>query len=214
MSAFGVAATRSNLLRARRRLTHVRRGVTLLTRKRESLVVELFRRARPAVQSRELIHECARQAYSALHRALGAHDHAFLRSLGWPARSVRVGLGITSVWGVKLAEIADRPRLVRGVAARGVAPGSAGPSASEAAQAFERLTEVLLDSVPEEVFVRGFGEALAQTSRQIHTLDRTVAPSLSGQISRIRQTLEERERDEHARLRHLRRRLHQKKGGM
>jgi V/A-type H+/Na+-transporting ATPase subunit D len=207
MGALRAAATRSNLLRSRRRLGHVRRGVTLLTRKRESLVTELFRRARPAVAGRESIHECARQGYSALRRALTVHDHAALRVLGWPSRDLRVSLDITSVWGVKLAQIVDRPMLVRSVAARGTAPGTAGPAASETAQAFERLTEVLLDAVPEEVFVRGFGEELAHTSRQIHTLERTVAPSLLGQIAQIRQTLDERERDEHARLRHLRRRL-------
>ena len=42
-----------------------------------------------------------------------------------------------------------------------------------------------------------------QTSRQVSTLELRVAPALERQIANLRRTLEEREREEHLRLKHL-----------
>ena len=63
-------ATRSSLLRSARRLDQVRRGAALLKRKRQSLVEELFARARTAVTSREAIDAQARRAWRSLWIAL------------------------------------------------------------------------------------------------------------------------------------------------
>jgi vacuolar-type H+-ATPase subunit D/Vma8 len=75
-----------------------------------------------------------------------------------------------------------------------------------AAEEFERLAELLLDAATREMLIRRLGEALSQASRQVHTLERRVAPSLLGQMGAVRRTLEEREREEHLRLKHLSRR--------
>ena len=50
------------------------------------------------------------------------------------------------------------------------------------------------------------GAALARTSRQLHTLEHKVAPALRDRIAAIGRALDEREREEHTRLRQLRRR--------
>ena len=46
-----LAATRSHLLRSRRRLERIGRGIALLTRKRRALAAELFRMAAPAIEA-------------------------------------------------------------------------------------------------------------------------------------------------------------------
>ena len=53
------------------------------------------------------------------------------------------------------------------------------------------------------MLIRRLGEALAQTSRQVNSLDRRVAPDLRAQMATMRRTLEEREREERLRLKHL-----------
>ena len=50
---------------------------------------------------------------------------------------------------------------------------------------------------------RRLAEALRRTSRQVNTLENRVAPGLSGEIHRVRALLEEREREDHTRLKHL-----------
>lgn len=206
MSTARLAPTRLNLLRAGRRLDRVRKGAGLLRRKREALVTELFRLARPAADARRQIDEGSRRGYLLLLRALSLHGRTGLRSLSWPAREPAVEIESSQVWGVPVARIVSRPALARTIAARGNAPGSTGPATIRAAEEFERLVELLLDAATREMLIRRLGEALAQASRQVHTLERRVAPTLVSQMGGVRRTLEEREREEHLRLKHLSRR--------
>lgn len=202
----GLAPTRMNLLRAARRLERVVKGVGLLRRKREALVTELFRLARPAADARARIAEHTRRAYPALLGALAVHGRAGLRALAWPMRDVTVEIRAGSVWGIAVSDITERPPLARTLVTRGTAPPMTGPATAQAATEFEMLTEVLLDAAPREMLIRRLGEALARTSRQVNTLERRIAPTLRSQMTGVRRALDEREREERLRLKHLLRR--------
>jgi V/A-type H+-transporting ATPase subunit D len=206
MSLTRLAPTRLNLLRAERRLERVRKGAALLRRKREALVTELFKLARPAAGARQQIEDSSRRGYAALLSALGVQGRAGLRAIAWPERDLRVEIRSAQVWGIPVANIISRPALRRTAGARGLAPGSLGPATMAAADEFEQLSEMLLDAATREMLIRRLGEALSQASRQVHTLERRVTPDLLGQMASVRRTLEEREREEHLRLKHLTRR--------
>ncbi|MDH4133140.1 MAG: V-type ATP synthase subunit D [Gemmatimonadota bacterium] len=210
MSLERLPSTRLNLLRAERRLQRVQKGAALLRRKREALVSELFKLARPAADARRQIEDGSRRGYQRLLAALAIHGQAGLRALAWPERDLRVEIEAAQVWGVPVASIVSRPPLTRTIAARGAAPGRAGPMTVGVAAEFERLTELLLDAATREMLIRRLGEALSQASRQVHTLERRVAPTLLSQMGSVRRTLEEREREEHLRLKHLSRRRSQR----
>jgi H(+)-transporting ATP synthase subunit D len=197
------AATRSNLVRMRRRLDQVNRGAALLKKKRESLVAELFERVRPAVDTRRAIEDQTRAAYRVLLEALAANGHDALRALGWPTREVRVGLAPRELWGIRGVDLERAPSLVRSLAARGSVAGPGDVAASVAAQEFERLLEQLLQAAPEELFMRRLGQALSQATRLVNTLEQRVAASLSHDLAQMRRTLEEREREEHVRLKRI-----------
>jgi H(+)-transporting ATP synthase subunit D len=199
----GMAPTRMNLIRAARHLERIGKGVELLRRKREALVTELFRLARPAADARAQIEERTRTAYPALLGALVAHGLVGLRALAWPTRDVLVEIEPGSVWGIAVSTIVRRPPLARTLGARGTAPGGTGPATVRATGEFERLVELLLDAAPREMLIRRLGEALSQTSRQVNTLERRVAPALRLQLTTVRRTLDEREREERHRLKHL-----------
>lgn len=196
-------ANRMALLRSRRRLGQVERGTALLRRKREALVAELFRLARPALSTRETIAARARDAYPALLEALALRGQTGLAPLGWPARDLRVALRTGQVWGMAVADIVERPGLQRTLGARGTAPTLTGPAAAAAARRFEELTELVLDAAGRESLIRRLGTALAQASRQVRMLERRVGPGLEAGIARVRQVLDEREREDQLRLRHF-----------
>lgn len=197
------AATRSSLMRSRRRLDQVRKGAALLKRKRESLVNELFARARTAVTSREAIDAQARQAWQALLDALAAAGAEALPPLGWPPRPFDVDLDEVELWGLRVAALRHRPAVVRSLQARGVAPGPGEGGTQDAARAFELLVEHLVDAAPQEHLMRRLGQALSRTTRLVNTLEQRVAVSLAADVSAIRRTLEEREREEHQRIKRL-----------
>jgi V/A-type H+-transporting ATPase subunit D len=209
MSVLGgerLAPTRLNLLRAARSLGQVARGTALLRRKREALVRELFRLAGPAVDSRIQIATAFVEGYRALLGALAIHGRTGLRAIAWPERTLSVRLEPGSVWGVNVTDISERPTIARVVDTRGVAPALTGPTTSDAARRFEALAEHLLDVAAAEQRIRRIGDAVARESRQLRTLEQRVAPRLERQMAVVERTLQEREREEYLRLKHLQRR--------
>ena len=147
-------ATRSSLLRYARRLDQVRRGAALLKRKRQSLVEELFARARTAVTSREAIDAQVRRAWRSVWLALASSGSDGLKPLGWPTREVDVELRAVDLWDVRAMELLNRPTLVRSLAARSVLPGPGEGATQDAAREFETLVEQLLDAAPQEHAMR------------------------------------------------------------
>ena len=198
-----VAPTRINLLAARRRLQQVQRGAALIRRKRDALVRELFRLARPAATVRMEIAAQFAEAYDALVDAFAAHGRHGLRALAWPSRSIDVEIQSAQVWGIAVSDIVGRAPVQRMIDARGMSPGTAGVAATEAARRFEMLTERLLDVAAAEQRLLRIGDAVAEASRHLRTLEQRVAPALTTQISVLKRALQEREREEYLRLKHL-----------
>lgn len=203
MSGTRLAPTRSQLLRSRDRLARVDRGIDLLTRKRKALAAELFGVAAPAIAARARIGECAASAYPALLAAQAARGGAELEALGWPSRQLEVEVAVSEIWGIATAEVTRLVPARRSLEARGQSPGWTGPAAGTASAEFERLLELLLDAASTELRLRRLAEALARTSRQVNTLERRVAPELEAEVRRVRGLLEEREREDHTRLKRL-----------
>lgn len=196
-------ATRHNLLRLRRRLARVDNATELLTRKRRALVNELFLTARPAIQAREEVEWQAALAFRALVQAQGDRGASPLEALALPEREVEVELRETEAWGLPAAEILSHDPIHRSAEERQLTPGSAGPAATAAAEAFELLTALSLDAASREILIRRLVEALAQTSLRVNLLERRVGPGLRREATRVRTTLEERDREDQLRYRHL-----------
>lgn len=192
-----------NLVRARRELARVNRGIGLTRRKREALVAELFRLARPAVDVRLRIAGLMNLAGESLAAALAIHGAADLDAMSWSLDPPTVELRPAQVWGLAVSDVVRRSPAVRTFDARGLAPASTGPAAAAAAARFEALVDLLIDAAPREQRVRRLSEAVADTTRRLLTLEHQVAPRLQMQVATVRQQLEEREREEHLRLRHV-----------
>jgi V/A-type H+-transporting ATPase subunit D len=201
-----VAPTRINLLIARRRLVQVNRGARLVRRKRDALVRELFRLARPAASVRAEISSQFADAYEALLSAFAVHGRSGLRALGWPARRVEIQIEPSQVWGIPVTDIAGGVVLRRSVDARGVSPATAGVATTDAARRFETLAERLIEVAAAEQRLRRISDAVAEESRHLRTLEQRVAPALSAQINMLKRALQEREREEYLRLKHLQKR--------
>lgn len=204
MSRERLAATRLDLLRASRELRRVRHGAALVRRKREALVAELFRAARPALDLRDRITTASTEAAKALIDALAEHGRSGLAAMANPAREVAVDLTPGVVWGIPVSDVTSREPVSRSLDARGTAPAMTGPAAARAAARFERLTDLLVEAAPREQRVRRLGDAVSRTTRQMRTLEQRVAPRLERQIAQVRRQLEEREREDRIRLKRFR----------
>jgi len=206
MSTRSVPPTRSGLVRASAQLGRVQKGRELLNRKREALISELFKSARPALNARQKVEERAGEAYRSLLRALAVRGRASLQTYAWPEREVTVELEHHQIWGISVPSVVSHTAIRRTLTARETAAPSIGPAAAQSAAEFERLIELVLEALPKEQLVRRLGEALAKATRQVNTLQLRVEPRLTAELGSLRRMLEERERDERSRLRHVLRR--------
>jgi H(+)-transporting ATP synthase subunit D len=206
VSARSVPPTRSGLVRASAQLGRVKKGRELLNRKREALITELFRSARPALDARQEVEERAKAAYEALLRALASSGEAALQAYAWPDREIEVEIEHRQVWGIAVPSVTSHTPVQRTLSARETAAPSVGPAAAQAATEFERLIELVIEALPKEQLVRRLGDALSKATRQVNTLQLRVEPALGAELSALKRMLEERERDERSRLRHVLRR--------
>ncbi len=207
MSVRSVAPTRSGLVRASARLGRVQKGRELLNRKREALISELFRSARPALDARKQVEDGANQAYAVLLHALAARGQAALQTYAWPKREIIVELEERRIWGIPVPTVVSHSRIRRTLGGRDTTAAAVGPAAARTAAEFEQLVELVLESLPKEQLVRRLGVALGKTTRQVNTLQLRVEPVLTAELHALRGMLEERERDERSRLRHVLRRM-------
>lgn len=206
MSARSVPPTRSGLVRASAQLQRVKKGRELLNRKREALITELFRSARPALDARQRVEDRAKGAYESLLRALAVSGESALRAYAWPGRDIEVEIEHRQVWGIPVPSVVSHTAVQRTLTARETAGAAVGPAAAQTATEFERLIELVIEALPKEQLVRRLGDALSKATRQVNTLQLRVEPALSSELTSLKRMLEERERDERSRLRHVLRR--------
>ena len=205
MSTKRLVPTRSNLLRGRAQLERVRRGADAVSRKRQALVAQLFRIARPAIDARTEIARKMTEAASALFDAVAASGIDGIRTAALPPSSPSVEVEPAQIWGVAVADVTPATKVRRTFEARGYTP-AIGDELTDAADAFESLVELLLAAAAGEVRVARLADAVASSSRQLRLLRERVEPTLISQIALVAATLDEREREEHVRLKHLQRR--------
>jgi vacuolar-type H+-ATPase subunit D/Vma8 len=138
-----------------------------------------------------------------LHLALATRGPDELEALGLPGRTVPIEVRARSVWGVEVPTLGPPPPIARTLAIRDQDAASPGPAVEAAASSFERLIELLLEAAPRELALEQLGAELVRTTRQVNRLEQRVGPGLVSQHTAIRRTLDEREREDHVRLRLL-----------
>lgn len=197
-------ATRSELLDRRRRAVFVAQGRDLLKDKRTALVREFRHHQTELLNGLEQLRHLAVQARQRLDEATAICGPEPLAS-GALAAATGIGADLRSrtVAGVHVVDLRHEP-VRRNAGTRGWAPAVASAHLDTVALAYEEQLEWLLDLCAVELSVRRLATEIARTTKQVNALDNIVLPQLQEEARRIALTLDEREREEHARLRRAR----------
>ncbi|HXF93409.1 MAG TPA: V-type ATP synthase subunit D [Nitrospiraceae bacterium] len=188
--------TRMNLLLLKRQIEAAERGLALLRSKREALVREFFTAVGRVAERRGELEAAMAQGRSSLAVALGMEGRAALRSAGFAAqRNMLIDLTERNVWGVRFPDLHYAP-VARPADARGYALSGVSAYIDETARRFETVLDVILRSVSVELRLKKLGAEIKKVTRRINALEEIVMPSLKRQVREIRQTLEERERED------------------
>ena len=208
-----LVATRSELLDRRRRAVFVAQGRDLLKDKRAALVREFRHHQTELLDGLERLRTLAVQARQRLDEATAVCGPEALAS-GALVAATGIGADLRSrtVAGVHVFDLSHDP-VRRNTATRGWAPSLVSAHLDTVALAYEEQLEWLLDLCAVELSVRRLATEIARTTKQVNALDNIVLPQLHEEARRIALTLEEREREEHARLRRSRTRRESRDAG-
>ncbi|MGH3348842.1 MAG: V-type ATP synthase subunit D [Nocardioides sp.] len=199
-----LVATRTEFLDRRRRAVFVAQGRDLLKDKRTALVREFRDHQTELLSGLDQLRSLAVAARQRLDEAVAVCGPEPLES-GALAAATGIGVDVASrtVAGVRVFDLRHDP-VRRSAGTRGWAPALASAHLDTVALAYEEQLERVLDLCAVEVSVRRLATEIARTTKQVNALENIVLPRLHDEARRIALTLDEREREEHARLRRAR----------
>ncbi len=196
-----LGATRTELLDRRRRAVFVAEGRDLLKDKRTALVREFRQHQAELLDGLEELRELAVRAHLRLEEATVVCGPEPLESGALVAETgIGTELRSRTVAGVRVYVLRHDP-VRRDAADRGWAPAVTSVHLDRVALAYEELLQWLLDLCAVELSVRRLATEIARTTKQVNALENVVLPQLREETRRIALALDEREREEHARLR-------------
>lgn len=196
-----VVPTRSELLERRRRTVLAEQGRDLLSDKRTALARAFAERSARLLDRLAELEQSAAAARALLADAHAAVGPAALRSTALAARpSVGVEVSSSMVAGVAVVDLRHDP-VRREPPERGHGTATTDALVDDLADAYEAEVEDLLDLAALELTVRRLAAEIAKTTRQVNALEHVLIPRLRGEARVIALALDEREREEIARLR-------------
>ena len=200
-----ISPTRSELLSRRAQIGLARQGADLLRGKREALVREFLSELQRFVDMREALAKELGQAKQSLMRALAVDGPEAVASAGLASRrTIELQTTQRSIWGTKIVEVATE-YVPRTSAERGFSAAGSSARIDETAERFEAALELLLRAAPLDRKLARLAEEIRRTSRRVNALEQRMLPALEEQVRYIRGVLDQREREDVLRLKHLKR---------
>lgn len=201
-----VSPTRTELLATRGQIALAEQGHRLLDGKRGALLREINRLGADGLRTTDELAACARKARRALTRAVAVDGPEAVVSASLAAGGdLATPMHTRHVAGVGLAQTTP-DAAARTPAGRGYAPVTTSARIDAAAAAHERVVDMLLDAAMLERSLRRLAVEIAATTRRMNALEHVVLPRLTRQRDRIALVLDEREREDAARLRRVKHR--------
>ena len=200
-----ISPTRTELLTRRAQIRLARQGAELLRGKREALVREFLSELQRFVDTRDALLKSLAESKQSLMRALAIDGPEAVASAGLASRRpIELETTERNIWGTKIVEVStdyvprtaeERPFTTVGASAR----------IAETAERFEAVLELILRVAPLDRKLGRLAEEIRRTSRRVNALEQRLLPELSEQVQYIRGVLDQREREDVFRLKHLKR---------
>ena len=201
-----VSPTRSELLARRAQIALATQGHSLLDGKRGALLREFHRLGAEGLRRMDTLDERAERASHALALARAVDGPEALVSAALAAGGdLPTPMHVRRVAGVDLVESDPQPA-ARSTSARGYATVTTTARIDAAASSHELVVDLLLEVSVVERSLRRLATEIAATTRRMNALEHVVLPRLEAERRRIEIVLEEREREDAARLRRVKRR--------
>jgi V/A-type H+-transporting ATPase subunit D len=198
-----VSPTRTELLTRRAQVRLAEQGAEMLRSKREVLVREFLKEIKNFSSERDKMRSAVIKAVHSLLTAVAVDGTEMLSSVSSATRQpITVELKKRNIWGANVIDVKS-DYSVRASESRGYTPYTVSARIDETAERFEQVIEHAIHVAPVEHKLNVLAEHIRKTSRRVNALEQRLLPNLREQIRFIRDTLDQREREDTFRLKRL-----------
>jgi V/A-type H+-transporting ATPase subunit D len=207
-----VRPTRAELLERRSQIQLAEQGMDLLKQKRDALLIEFMAVMDDTLQLSSSLQKTVSEAQYALAVAKAVDGSVAVRSAGLAAAGdIAVDMTGTKIMGVSVPVVTKGVSPVRTSFTRGYAITGVSSRVDEGAEKFEKILDVIIEYADIETRLKRLGEEINKTNRRVNALEQVTIPALREQVTYIRQTLDERAREDLFRLKKVKRKIEKKK---
>ncbi|MHC4508514.1 MAG: V-type ATP synthase subunit D [Planctomycetota bacterium] len=200
-----VSPTRTELLTRRAQIRLAEQGAEMLRSKREVLIREFLKELKDFSSERDKMRSAVVKAIQSLLTAIAVDGTETLCSVASATQQpVTVELTKQNIWGASVINVKS-DYSVRPSEARGYTPYTVSARIDETAGRFEQVIEHAIHVAPAEHKLAVLADHIRKTSRRVNALEQRLLPRLREQIRFIRNTLDQREREDTFRLKRLKR---------
>jgi V/A-type H+-transporting ATPase subunit D len=203
-----VNPTRSELLYRRQQIKLAVQGMDLLKKKRDALLREFLPIIDETMRLSLRLERATADAQQALAMAESVEGKIVLRSVSFATKGeVLVDISGTHVMGVPIPVIRKAETPIKTELKRGYSITGVGARIDQTAEKFEEIVDLMIESADIETRLRRLGEELQKTNRRVNALENTVIPELEEQVKFIFSSLDERAREDHFRLKKVKKKI-------
>lgn len=207
-----VRPTRAELLERREQIGLAKQGMDLLKQKRDALLIEFMGVMDETLRLSESLQKSVSEAQYSLAVAKAVDGDVALRSAGMATKGeIVVDMTGTKIMGVSVPVVTKGESPIRSSFTRGYAVTGISSRVDESADKFERILDVIIEYADIETRLKRLGEEIQKTNRRVNALEQVTVPQLTEQVAYIRQTLDERAREDLFRLKKVKAKIEKKK---
>jgi len=207
-----VRPTRAELLERREQIKLAEQGMDLLKQKRDALLIEFMGVMDETLRLSESLQKSVSEAQYSLAVAKAVDGTVALRSAGMATKGeIVVDMTGTKIMGVSVPVVTKGESPIRSSFTRGYSVTGVSSRVDESADKFERILDVIIEYADIETRLKRLGEEIQKTNRRVNALEQVTVPQLREQVGYIRQTLDERAREDLFRLKKVKRKIESKK---
>ncbi|MEM4295258.1 MAG: V-type ATP synthase subunit D [Candidatus Anstonellales archaeon] len=198
-----IIPTRMELMKIKQRIALASKGHGLLKKKRDALIIELFKVLKKAKDMRKMLNEMLKHAYKLLYFSLSETSEIELRAF---ASGIKLDYNLKTetknIMGVKLMVFNFNINEIK-------KPEHISPLVDETSNLYIKILEYLVKTAEIESVVKKLLKEIEKTKRRVNALEYNIIPKLEEEKKLVVQKIEELERDSFMSLKTIKRRLSQ-----
>ncbi len=203
MPMIGVALTRMELQRLKKRLKLAKKGHKLLKEKRDILIMEFFNILEKARNLREETERKVQEAFKSLILSEAYHGVSFIERISQEVGKLeKISVAYKNIMGVKVPSFKLEDTR-RNLLERGYEIYSTSLTVDDTTRKFEEALRYVIKLAEIEKSLFLLAEEIKKTKRRVNILEKRVIPNLELMIKFIQMKLDEMERENFMRLKRI-----------